>query len=219
MLVIQEFMDELDFKNLYIAGNVFEDSIAGLSLAAKTNSPVMLFYDTLHERACRLLKLVGAQVLNLTVLGGEAALRDEVLKGIMQYINNGGEFQGAGITGSSIIADGHKVNITLSWDDASDEERVEGEVLTFKLKADLKDEALPVDNIAYIMVWTKDGGPAGKDDVEITCSEDIIAGVQGFPGAYRIGASHLISGHESYTIKIVFNNSGIYRLQAFAVTE
>lgn len=90
--VINYFKDELKFDNIYVArgdgpnGNEFADALSGSALASKTSSPMVLVQNNVNSQTVQLLKSQMAKNINVIALGGDSAVKDEVIKVLYDFL-------------------------------------------------------------------------------------------------------------------------------------
>lgn len=105
------------------------------------------------------------------------------------------------------------VSLKLSWTDPSGLKAAGDEV---DIVFDVKLSGRVVDNVTYIMKWTRDRNAAGDKDITLKYNNNVIIGNE---GDFTIGASHKVTADESYTVKVVFNTPGEYNLMVHAIQE
>lgn len=92
-LVMQEFINELDFNSIYVAvgdgpsGDEFADALSGAVLASKASAPIVLSYKTLPVGTGNFIKSKVKLATKVTALGGEGAVPSVVVDKIVEYIN------------------------------------------------------------------------------------------------------------------------------------
>jgi len=80
--IIKEFINELDFKNCYIAtGENFPDALAGSVLASLTKSPVILVSNSAHQSTDVFVKSKSNSIDKITAFGGMIVVPESILSG------------------------------------------------------------------------------------------------------------------------------------------
>lgn len=84
--VINKFKDQINFNTIFVAtGNDFPDSLSGVALAAKTNSPIILVNNYNIDKLKELIK--DKDVKNIIILGGEGAISNSTKEDIVNAAN------------------------------------------------------------------------------------------------------------------------------------
>lgn len=92
--VMEYFKDKVKFDNLYVVqadgptGKEFADALSGSALAAKTNSPIVLTYNTITDGVKDFIKQNSSKDTKIIPLGGMAAVPDPLIETIASSINN-----------------------------------------------------------------------------------------------------------------------------------
>ncbi len=82
--ILEQFASDLDFNKIYITsgeGDGYADSLAGVVLAAKSSSPIVLGGKTIAEGTRNFLKTKMTVASKMVALGGEAAVSSAVMQG------------------------------------------------------------------------------------------------------------------------------------------
>jgi putative cell wall-binding protein/beta-lactamase class A len=82
--VLKRFTEDFDFAKLYIStGGNFPDAISGSRLASLTNSPIMFTTRKPTDAIKQLFNDKKASVSNISVLGGDAVVRDYTINNLL----------------------------------------------------------------------------------------------------------------------------------------
>lgn len=102
--------------------------------------------------------------------------------------------------------------IILLWDKENEFDNVEGKTnITFISK--LKSDAEAVENVAYIMEWTRAHGDVSDKDVTLIYKDKEITG---FKGKYQIVKESRVKDDSKYSVNVIFKKKGVYRLKIYA---
>lgn len=102
--------------------------------------------------------------------------------------------------------------IMLLMDKESQIENVKGRTnITFISK--LKSDGEAVENVAYIMEWTRAHEDVSDKDITLIYKDKVIAG---FQGKYQIAKESRVKNDKKYSVNVIFNKKGVYRLKIYA---
>lgn len=102
--------------------------------------------------------------------------------------------------------------IILLWDKENEFDNAEGRTnITFISK--LKNNAEAVENITYIMEWTRDDGDILDKDIALIYKDKQITGLK---GKYQIVKESRVKDDKKYSVNVIFNKKGVYRLKIYA---
>lgn len=103
-------------------------------------------------------------------------------------------------------------SIILLWDKENEFDNVEGRTnITFISK--LKNKAEVVENVAYIMEWTRADGDISDKDITLIYKDKEISGLK---GKYQIAKERRVKDDRKYSVNIIFKENGVYRLKIYA---
>lgn len=77
----------------------------------------------------------------------------------------------------------------------------------------LKSNAEAVENVAYIMEWTRDHGHISDEDITLIYKDKEVAG---FKGKYEIVKESRVKDDRKYSVNVIFKKKGVYRLKIYA---
>jgi len=123
---LKEFSDNLNYDTVYVAtGYDFPDALSSSSLAAKTNSPVVLTTNSPYNITNNYILSNFNNIKNVVAIGGVNAVPDSTLKMLSPRISSIGDETYSIAPGDSFflkenmeakLDNGYKVKVPVTWD-------------------------------------------------------------------------------------------------------